>query len=263
MRDAARLGKQPRVGSGYRPRLRRVALQLLIPDRVQVRSAISAILGGFWFILCFFALQPSASAQTLTVQQLLQRVDSRYNHLKTLEAQFVEVYTAGLQQRTQSGVLYLSKPGKMRWNYEVPQRKLFLVDGHNIWVYVAGDNQAEKTSVKNAEDLRTPLRFLLGHADLTTELANQSYGSLNPLQPGDVVVHGVPRHLADEFTDVAFEVTPADLIVRFVLRGVNGSENDIRLSHIALNPPLPKGLFHFAPPPGVQVVAGSIGSSSP
>lgn len=191
-----------------------------------------------------------------SVASLARVVDGRYNSLKTLKAHFVETYSEGNQTRTESGTLYLRKPGRMRWQYEQPQKKLFLVDGHHVWLYVAGDQQAQRSDLKHAEDLRTPLRFLLGHTHLEKELAGLSYGGLNPLQPGDAVLRGVPTRMTDQYREVILEVTPAYNINRIVIRGVDGSQTDIRLSDIEANLPLPANLFQFTAPPGVSVVAG-------
>ena len=192
-----------------------------------------------------------------SVSQLADRVDHRYNALKTLEARFVEIYAEGNQNRAESGTLYLSKPGRMRWQYEQPQRKLFLVDGHHVWLYVAGDRQAQRSDLKNSDDLKTPLRFLLGHTHLKKELGGLSYGGLNPMHAGDTVIRGVPTRMTDQYREVILEVTPSFLIDRIVIRGVDGSQTDIRLSAIQPNAPIAESLFHFTPPPGVTVVAGT------
>jgi outer membrane lipoprotein carrier protein len=199
----------------------------------------------------------SLYAQSLPIDRLVAIVDARYNSLTTLRANFVEIYTEANQSRTESGVLYLQKPGRMRWDYLQPQRKLFLVDGHDAWLYVYGDEQAERTSLKSYADLRTPLRFLLGHTNLRRELADLSYGGLNPLVTGDVVMRGVPRFLTDQFTEMLLEITPYYDISRIVIRSRDGSQVDFRLSDIDANRRLPASLFHFTPPAGVRVVTGT------
>lgn len=192
-----------------------------------------------------------------SISQLADHVDHRYNSLKTLQSHFVEIYSEGNQSRTESGTLYLRKPGRMRWQYEQPQQKLFLVDGHHVWLYVAGDQQAQRSDLKNSDDLKTPLRFLLGHTHLKKELGGLSYGGLNPLHPGDAVIRGVPTRMTDQYREVILEVTPSYQINRIVIRGVDGSQTDIRLSDMQPNAPIAESLFHFSVPKGVKVVAGT------
>jgi outer membrane lipoprotein carrier protein len=207
-------------------------------------------------LAALFLICVTAKPQSLPIDRLVAIVDARYNSLTTLRANFLEIYTEGNEARTESGVLYLQKPGRMRWDYLQPQHKLFLVDGRNAWVYIDGDQQAERTSLKTFSDLRTPLRFLLGHTNLRRELADLSYGGLDPLQPGDVVMRGVPRFLSDQFSEMLLEITPAYDITRIVIRARDGSQTEIRLSNIEANRRLPAGLFRFTPPPGVRVVTG-------
>ena len=55
---------------------------------------------------------------------------------KTLQVSFTEQYTpAGRPQRTESGTLYLRKPGRMRCDYALPKGKLCVSDGTYLYVY--------------------------------------------------------------------------------------------------------------------------------
>ena len=104
------------------------------------------------------------------VHAIAQAVDDRYNHLRTLQAEFVETYEGAGIERSESGSLWLKKPGKMRWEYRTPREKLFLSDGKDAWFYTPGDRQVRRTSVKKLDDLRSPLGFLLGKTRLEKEL---------------------------------------------------------------------------------------------
>lgn len=188
----------------------------------------------------------------------MRGVDHYYNALHTLKAEFTELYTSGLTTQSESGTMYLEKPGRMRWDYRDPDH-LFLIDGHNVWTYVPGDGVAQRTAVKDSADLRTPLRFLLGHTDLAQELTDTGYGELDPLEPGDLVLHGRPVQLAGLYREIWLEVAPDFSIRRIVFASVEGGTTDIRLHDAQANIKLPAGLFHFQPPPGVQVVEGSGG----
>ena len=192
-----------------------------------------------------------------TVGQVAKAVDRRYNSLRTLQAHFVQIYTFDNNRRTESGTLQLLKPGRMRWSYVAPIQKLFLVDGHHAWLYLPGDRQVQRSSLKHSNNLKTPLRFLLGHTNLPKEFKDLSFGGLNPLWPGDLVLRGVPKRGRKVYREVLLEVGPRAVIRRIVIRQTDGSETDFRLSQIRLNPNLNKALFTFTPPPGVHVVEGS------
>lgn len=195
--------------------------------------------------------------QSVPIKELVTTLDGRYNSIHSWQAEFTQIYTSGLSTRTESGQIYLEKPGKMRWNYEQPQKKTFLVAGDTVWQYTDGDRMASRTEVKNSSDLRTPLRYLLGHTDLNKELADLSFSGLEPIHAGDFVFHGrPPEGEAAGWREVWIECTPAYEIDRLVIGGLDGSRNDIRFSHIEPNRPPPQGIFRFAPPAGVQVLPG-------
>src|SRR5713226_2207275 len=100
------------------------------------------------------------------VKNLAAAVDAHYNHLRSLEAEFTELYRGSGMERTETGTLWLKKPGKMRWEYRSPREKLFLSDGKDAWFYLPGDRQVRRTPVRKLDDLRSPLAFLLGKTKL-------------------------------------------------------------------------------------------------
>src|SRR5215471_16224313 len=104
------------------------------------------------------------------VHAIADKVDDRYNHLQTLKADFTETYSGGGLTRTENGTLLLKKPGRMRWDYLQPRPKLFITDGKTAWFYVPGEHQARRAPVKQIDDLRSPLRYLLGKTKLDKEL---------------------------------------------------------------------------------------------
>ncbi len=209
-------------------------------------------------LLLLLAGMPVESQQTGVRGQLAQAVDEHYNQLKTFKAAFTEIYQGDGISRTESGTLWLKKPGRMRWEYHVPREKLFLIDSQNAYFYVTGDPQAKKTPVKNLDDIRSPLRYLLGKTKLEKELDALSLApDLTPIQQGDTVLRGVPKTLKDRVSEVVLEISAAHQIRRILIHGVDGTTTDFRFSQIEENVPVQDSLFRFVPPPGVQVFEDS------
>src|SRR5689334_3495322 len=153
---------------------------------------------------------PFGAASDPSVEQIASRVDGRYNHLKTLKAQFQENYNGTGLQRNESGELWLQKPGKMRWDYEQPTPKLFLIDGKNAYFYVPSERQARRMPAKKLDDFRSPIRYLLGKTRLKSEFDKLAISTASPKQPGAVVLEGVPRGMQDRVQRVLLEITPAN-----------------------------------------------------
>ena len=209
------------------------------------------------FVLLFLCCVP-AQPQAMGAEKLAHTVDEHYNHLKTFKAAFTEIYQGNGISRTESGTLWLKKPGRMRWEYHVPREKLFLIDSQNAYFYVTGDPQAKRTPVKNLDDIRSPLRYLLGKTKLEKELDALSLApDLTPVQQGDIVLRGVPKTLKDRVSEVVLEISAAHQIRRILIHGVDGTTTDFRFSQIEENVPVQDSLFRFVPPPGVQVFEDS------
>jgi outer membrane lipoprotein carrier protein len=197
-------------------------------------------------------------AQAVDVGAIARATDAYYNHLKSLKAGFIEIYQGPGISRTESGTLWLKKPGRMRWEYHVPREKLFLIDSQHAYFYVTGEHQARKTPIKNVDDLRSPLRYLLGKTRLEKELESLSLApDVSPLEPGDVVLRGVPKMMKDRVTSVILEISPSHQIRRIVIHGIDDATTDFRFSQIEENVPVQDSLFRFTPPPGVETLEDS------
>ena len=199
-------------------------------------------------------------AQAADVKAIAAAVDDHYNHLRSLEAQFTELYQGAGMTRTESGTLWLKKPGKMRWEYRSPREKLFVSDGKEAWFYVPDDRQARKSPARKLEDARSPLAFLLGKTRLEKELRGLSLApDIEPWQAGNVVLRGVPTALADQWGEVVLEITPQNQIVRIMLQGVDGSSTEYRFTAQKENATSDDSRFAFRPPAGTEVVEGELG----
>jgi outer membrane lipoprotein carrier protein len=218
-----------------------------------------------WLVLVLVLLAPSRRSFAQDVPSLAAAVDAHYNHLHSLRAEFVETYRGSGMERTESGTVWLEKgglkkPGKMRWEYRSPKEKLFVSDGRDAWFYVPGDRQARKTSAKKLEDVRSPLAFLLGKGKLEKELQGLSPApDVQPMNPGDAVLRGVPGAMSDRVSGILLEVTPEHAIARIVMEGVDGSSTEYRFSGQKENAEIPAGRFEFQVPAGVETVEGDGG----
>ncbi len=202
----------------------------------------------------------AAAAQTpadgpVNVRQLAAAVDRRYNTLQSLQSEFTEIYRSAGSSRTESGTLWLKRPGKMRWEYRTPREKLFITNGGTAWFYVPGEPLARKTALKKLDDLRSPLRYLLGKTRLEKEFEGLSLApDVKPLAAGDVVLRGVPKGAQDRVSQVLLEVDATHQINRIVIEEADGSTTEFRFQNQKENVQLSDQRFKFAPPPGVETI---------
>ena len=199
-----------------------------------------------------------ALAEQSDVHAIADKVDQRYNHMQTLQAQFAETYSGAGMKRTESGTLELKKPGRMRWDYMEPRPKMFVTDGATAWFYVPGERQARRAPVKQIEDLRSPLRYLLGKTKLEKEFPGLTIAAdAKPVNAGDVVLRGVPKGMQERVSQTLLEVTADGLITRIVVEEMDGSVTEFRFLQQKENVQVSDQRFRFTPPPGVEVVQGT------
>jgi outer membrane lipoprotein carrier protein len=212
------------------------------------------------FLVLGLTAAVSFASPTPDVHAIAQAVDERYNHLRSLQAEFTEIYRGAGMERTESGTVWLKKPGKMRWEYRSPRDKLFLSDGKDAWFYVPGERQVRRTAVKKLDDLRSPLAFLLGKTKLEKELQGLSLApDVAPLAAGDWVLRGVPKSLADRVSQVLLEITPEHWISRILIEEVDGSVTEYRFTSQKEDVAVPDQQFQFKVPDGVEVIDGELG----
>lgn len=207
----------------------------------------------------------------LDSKAVVHALEARYARARTLKAAFLERYSDGKGAvQSESGKVYFSRPGRMRWEYESPEKKLFLVDGTNVWFYVPADRTVSRVKMKESSDWRTPLALLVGKADLsrlcrTIEIVDRSVSGerpeVQPAAPGNTVLRCTPRNGSGESPDassslreVLLETDPQARLVRVALREVGNVETEFRFGNWEENIPIPEAQFHFQPPRGVAVV---------
>ena len=196
---------------------------------------------------------PVASfAQQLTAQQLAQRVDKYYNGLHSLRMAFTESFQGMGIDREESGVLLLRKPGKMHWSYANPPGKVFLLDGKYAWFYSPGDAQVERVSAAQLDDLRSPLRFLLGHTQLQKELDGLT---LSTTADG-LQLSGVPKGMQDRVEKIVLGVSADGVIHSMVIDEIDGARTAFTFKESQPDAPAPDAEFVFHAPPGIPVVDG-------
>lgn len=209
-------------------------------------------------LILLIAITTAASAQQPTPAALAHKVDAHYNHLQSLTARFTERYQGMGLDRTESGTLTLRKPGRMRWAYDsgssaAPSGKLFILDGKSAISYTPGDAQAQRTPAKQLDDLRSPLRFLLGHTELAKELDNLTL----TLVSNGYTLSGTPKGMQQSIRSIALTVDPAGQIQSMRIEQTDGATTSFTFTAIRENIPTTDADFTFTPPPGVTIVNGT------
>jgi outer membrane lipoprotein carrier protein len=250
----------------------------------QVNSVRTLVLFACAPLIALLLCAPGGSTRQNSqpnVQDIVKAVEFRYHSSRTLKAIFLERYNEGrLTARVESGTAYFSRPGRMRWEYESPEEKLFLTDGKTTWFYVPADQTVSRISMKESSDWRTPLALLTGKANLTKYCKRIDFGDPPHDNPGNLTLRCVParspnagkkqdgmdQNASDqalspdsggEIQDVLLEVDPrTGWLAGVTIRQAGGIQIQYRFGRWEANIEVPETMFHFVAPKGVAIVNG-------
>jgi outer membrane lipoprotein carrier protein len=233
-------------------------------------------------LIALIVAQPLMMATAQDGESFVKRFEARYRAAKTLQATFLERYTEnGAVVRTEAGTAFFRRPGKMRWEYEAPEKDLFLVDGKTAWFYVPSDRTATRVPAKKSADWRTPLALLAGEMKVSRVCAHVDLASNErALKVDDVVLRCRVKGGADgdrEAKNSSTEQAPPDApagsqndivlfeidrntgeLARLIVHQSGGVEVEFRFENWHFDPPLPESLFKFDVPSGVVIVNGEL-----
>jgi len=216
-------------------------------------------------LLCLPNVAATPKPQGADHSSAARLLEARYGAARTLQVNFLERYTQnGKFVRAEAGIAYFLRPGKMRWDYEAPEKNTFLVDGTYSWFYSPSDRTATRVPARQSEDWRTPLAFLTSHMKLSRLCAKiEVQNASASLQPDDVVFRCELRETQEGSTKgVLFEVSPQGELRRIVVQQEGAIELEFSFTGWKWNPPLDKSLFQFTPPLGVAIVNGLLPEAS-
>lgn len=208
---------------------------------------------GLWII---GLLLPVWAGENKGLSELIRRVQQRYEETQSLQAHFQQitlVKTLGEEQQS-GGVVFIKKPGMMRWEYQQGERQLLVSDGHTLWFYLPGEQQVIQEPIERLFQARSPTLFLAGKGKLEDIFHIEAVpgGDENPalrLIPKDP--HPTLQELVLRFDPQTFNIVESQMI-DFV-----GNVTTLQFTNIQVNVDISPDLFHFDIPPGIEIITPS------
>ncbi|MEN3337311.1 MAG: outer rane lipoprotein carrier protein [Acidobacteriota bacterium] len=117
------------------------------------------------------AARPAPEPRQQSAQEVAAALQKKYDAIRDFTADFVHESEGGVlrKKQTESGVVQVKKPGKMRWDYKKPEPKVFVSDGRRIYLHVPADNQVIVSPVPEGDQATTAVLFLVGKGNLTRD----------------------------------------------------------------------------------------------
>jgi len=190
---------------------------------------------------------------THEVKALVERMQAFYERTQDFTARFRQEYlykTFG-RTATSTGVVAFKKPAQMRWEYETPSKRTFVLSGEKVYAWDPGANTLTRASLPSSE-LSSSVTFLRGKGRLLDEFSivrapcAECQGALLVL---------TPRKTEVRFRELRLELDAKTAQVRrSVVIDPDGSENSITFSDLRTNVGLDKDRFVLEVPEGTQVL---------
>lgn len=183
---------------------------------------------------------------------LARRVEAQKRSLQDLQAHFVQRYRSGALGReiVESGRVSLKPPGRMLFEYQKPEKKLFVSDGETSYFYVPEERQV---IVKNLKGEKALLSVLLSGKE---SILDRFRASLEPTEGPLQQLRLSPKSPEPDVDTVLLDVDNADRIRRVAILDAEGDRSEFLFDQIRENMGLPDRLFHFTPPKDTEVIEG-------
>jgi len=202
----------------------------------------------------------SAPAQAkparLDLSAVVARVQNRYDQAKDFQARFTQKYSRQVMGRVtvSAGQVHFKKPGRMRWDYDKPEARMFLSNGQVLWLYEPEEKQAFKQDLKTSQ-LPAALAFLMGKGRIADEFEVTWSNDTRLGRPEDYRLSLRPKQPQSTYKSIVFVVDAGDFSVReSVLTDQQGNVNHFAFSDLKMNAKVSDEVFRWSPPAGVRVV---------
>lgn len=200
---------------------------------------------------------PRGAEAASRVDEVVDKVEATCRDVQDVSARFHQTATNKSLGQVQeaSGIFLAKRPGKMRWEYQKPEPRLFVSDGKTLWAYSPVDKQAVVQEVGEAFGSRMPLSFLAGDCRLRRDFEITAVENAATRAANILILDLKPRHpeagIARLLLEVHLKTSTVEKTTAFDLYG---NTTVIALSELKLNPGLSDQQFTFTPPAGVTVV---------
>jgi outer membrane lipoprotein-sorting protein len=206
--------------------------------------------------LACVAAMPQQQPRAPGIDRLLERIEERYDDVE-LTAHFVQsrLSRLGSVMSSQEGELYISPPGRMRWEYTTSQQLMVTAGaGSEMYLYFPADNAVQVMQTGGYSPSQYPILYLTGRGRLRRDFDVEVVEWGAPLSRNNVQLELRPRRGEASFERLILEVDPLQgTIVRLVNFDNLRNTIDYQFHDVQYDAGLSDDLFEFEIPDGADV----------
>ncbi|MGH7923329.1 MAG: LolA family protein [Candidatus Binatus sp.] len=196
-------------------------------------------------------MAPAGPPTGKELKQVLDRLQRHYHDTNSFTAKFnEEVAAVGAPKRQRQGTVSFRKSGRMRWQFETPDKQTIVSDGETLYSYDPDLNQVVETPLKQALKSSSATSFLLGIGNINRDF-KAAFAS--PPTPTGLIDLKLDAKAGGYKIEVGLDPKSYDLIT-LTLTDQLGDVTKIDFSDVRDNVELPDSIFAFNTPAGADVV---------
>jgi outer membrane lipoprotein carrier protein len=198
----------------------------------------------------------SQIAEQRSPEELQQALQRRYELVRDFSADFTHTYQGGMLRTAlvEHGTLLVKKPGRMRWDYQEPERKLYLSDGERLYSYLPEDRQVIIGRLPAIGEAKTPDLFLSGSGDFARDFT-AALDAVEDPPSNSVVLRLIPTKTEPNFEFLVVVLDSRSLaILRLIAHDLQGGVSTFFFSNLQENVGLSDRPFTFEIPRDADVI---------
>jgi outer membrane lipoprotein carrier protein len=182
-------------------------------------------------------------------------IQRKYDSVKDFSASFTQTYEGGVLRRKsqESGLVFVKKPGKMRWDYIKPEKKLFVSDGQTMFLYFPNEKQVMKNDVPGQNQATSAVLFLMGKGDIVRDF-NVRWADGGSDTAYRLRLDPKTRQAEYDWLEIAAD-RETFRIVGLMAADAQGGKSAFAFSNFKENAGLADKMFQFTIPRGTEVIS--------
>ena len=216
-------------------------------------TSTTPVIAATWLVLGAPCHTQTPERSPEDLQQALQR---RYELVLDFSADFIHTYEGGMLRTrlAERGTMLIKRPGRMRWDYREPERKLYVSDGELLYSYLPEDRQVIIGRLPDENEATTPALFLAGAGDFVDDFT-AAFDAVQDPPPNSYVLRLTPTRTERDFEFLTLVIDASTLaIVRLISYDLQGGISTLFFSNLQENLGLSDTPFTFEIPPGTDVI---------
>ena len=204
----------------------------------------------------FFSVTSVLLANGSASDEVIAKIENKYKSVNDYYATFRQEQPVRSLEKVQinTGEMWIKKPGKIRWNYNIPKDEQIVSDGSYLWYYYVEEKYAIKRDIKELEN-NTNVLSLLSDLNNLKKVFKVNISKTTLDETKYYLVELIPLDSEDDSTNKQIiAVNMENLqIERMYIYDAFGNKSTIKFNDIKINKGIKDSVFKFKAPKDVDI----------